>query len=188
MNISEPAAVEQQRAVPRGLFARSLACACLMLMALASRDLAALQLAVTFQPGEFTKEVPMPRVDDVYNVAMVTTPAYICFWPSIDEVRSNISGMSASLLTSKLAQMESVGTGDGGSIVRAMNESTGPGGNGVRLNFGGNNNPVPVWIPPSRTILSLPVLFSCVDIDTARVWVNELRRIIRAYLGMPPPT
>ena len=178
MNISEPAAVEQQRAVPRGLFARSLACACLMLMALASRDLAAQEVAVTFLPGEVTKEVPMPRFATTIRI---TTPPNICNWPTVDRVRNSFSTDAAELAL-RLAQMESFGTASLTNIVGSMNAFTGI--SPIRLSAG-TSMPVP---PPSETNISLPFMSQCLEVDTARASVNELRRIIRAYLGMPPPT
>ena len=184
MNISEPAAVEQQRAVPRGLFARSLACACLMLMALASRDLAAQEVAVTFLPGEFTKEVPMPRAGTSFRITPQPT---ICGWPTTEQIRSRISSMNAATLLTVLRNMESHSQSLPGIYVHWGMQQLGLGVNFI--GSGSANWTFPVAVPPpSQTNISQPFLIQCVEVDTARAGVNELRRIIRAYLGMPPPT
>ena len=187
MNISEPAAVEQQRAVPRGLFARSLACACLMLMALASRDLAAqgAMAAVTFQSGEFTKEVPMPRFATQFGI---TLPPYVCQWPTTDAMRSRISSMNGARLWTVLGQMEyqarQVHASEAIPIIMAMDVLMGPGVVRSAKPGPGQSYFYVAVPPPSQTNISLPVLIGCLEANTARAGLHELFRIIRAYLGM----
>ena len=188
MKISEPAAVERERAVPRRFAARSLACACLMLMALASRDLAAqakpAPVAVTFGPGEFTKEVPMPRAATEF---LITPQPYICGWPTTEQIRSRISSMNAATLNAVLWQMEGHRMGGGQQVYGQMQQL------GLVVQFIGpgsaNSAFFPVAVPPpSQTNISLPLLTGCLEIATALAGTMEIRRIIRAYLGMPPPT
>ena len=184
MKISEPAAVERQRAVPRRFAARSLACACLMLMAFASRDLAAQDVAVTFLPGEFTKEVPMPRAATSFRITPQPT---ICGWPTTEQIRSRISSMNAATLLTVLRNMESQGQGSPGIFVHSGMQQLGLG-----VSFIGSGSATwtfPVAVPPpSQTNISLPVMTGCLEVATALAGTNEIRRIIRAYLGMPPPT
>ena len=164
-------------AVLHSVAARSLGWACLMLMALASRDLAAQPVVVNFQPGEVNKEVPMPRFA---SEILTTTLGHVCAWPTIDEVRSRISSMDAATLASSLGQMESSAKSSnyGLAMFAIMGQNS-------TYEFRGRPVPLP---PPSQTKVTITVASACVDFDTARAGVNELRRIIRAYLGLPPPT
>ena len=142
---------------------------------------AAQNVAVTFLPGEMTKEVPRPTSATVYRI---TTPPFVCAWPQPDQMRNRIESMNAASLTSTLEKMESYGTASGENIVLAMNAFAGSGS----YLFTGTDFLLTLIALNDIVVNTKSFTPGCLNVESARASVNELRRIIRAYLGISPPT
>lgn len=179
------------RRIRLSLSASCLRYAGLVLVAFLSRDAVAqtgTTMEVTYQPGEFSKSVSVPRI---YSTGVtIHTPGYICSWPTPDQIKVRLAA-GAGLLTQRLNQMEGYGSAGARDIVLAMNVIMGVQVNGladpVGIVSGGHIGSDRTGNVPSGGYLHT-FARRCVDEQAARAGLFEIRRLIRAYLGLPAPT
>jgi hypothetical protein len=186
-----------RRARP-ALSARSLGCACLILIAFAPQIAMAQTpgtlrlISVTLPPGERTTSIQAPR--DASFVVALRTPLHVCGVPyTVGEIERRIAywdRQPAPGLQGALSRMESYGTSSGGAIVNAFAIFTGlpvlGSGSQTGISYqGGQVNFTQAQLaggPFTHTFRA-----GCHTVDEARTILNEIRRGIRAYLGMPAP-
>lgn len=179
MRISEPATVEQERALPRTFSARSIGYACLMLIALVSRDVVAqTTIDVTLQPGEFSKTIQAPGTATF--TVRYRNPIYLCNWPTTNQMKIAIeSAMSQGSLAQRLSEMERRNGASGEAIADTLNALSGYQGafNGKDQEF------------TQQQLAAGPFTYTfmnrCISVEEARTGIGEILQVIRSYLGLP---
>jgi len=176
-----PFAAPDIAAVPptlRAFSVRRLGYACLILIALVSRDaVAQTTVEVTLKAGEYNPSVPVAP-GTPYSIRIIA-PGLLCSWPSASAVQSAISATDEARLKS-FESLDNPGW--------AMNTLLGSPDN--------LSGPV-VWVQTVTHQATLPlntpsqdirVRADCVTLEEARSVILPIRRVIRARLGLPPPT
>ncbi len=183
MKTTEPANIERQRAMPRTCSARSFGYACLILIALVSRDAVAQAIVVTLEPGEYERSIAMAGSGT--RSIDLRTPGHICNWPSMEELRASLS----TIFTVHVERLEAFGSATGADIVQAMNVIVGQIGN-----IGAPGRPVYLFtggtrvLPPEASGTRAETFaVRCLDLANARIGLFQIRRWARANRGMPAP-
>lgn len=187
------------------LLARSLGYACLILIALAPRHAMAQTSAATSQPprtysislspGESTTSMRAPR-DAAFRVSL-TTPEYLCGLPyTVGAIERRVAYWAAQTapglrLQDTLSRMENYGAGTGAAIANAFAVFLG-------VPASGSSNSTAIYYTGGTATFTQTQLAGgpythafrtdCHTVDEARTILNEIRRGVRAYLGLPAPT
>lgn len=186
MRISQPTAVEQKRAIPRALAAPGLVCAFLVLVAFPFQHaIAQTTLSVTLQPGQATTTVQAPR-NNTFAVSY-SAPLHLCNLPptaaSINAQLSALAGKGE--LPQALTRIENFGTASADSIAQAFAVLTAV--EPRKMAYSGSTQSFSqaqlTGGPITHTFAT-----ACLNVDEARALLNEIRRGIRAALGMPAPS
>lgn len=189
MNIPEPATGAQKRAAPRVLFARSLGYACLMLIALVSRNAVAQTRVVYIEPGQYGASIALPG-DRSTNLRLHSREGHVCGLPlhPSGSGRAFVNSSISQIRESNLSQLESFGSDSPADLVAAL-----------KLVF--PSLPIHVYdaetkgVRPVALGLGQPSVLNevhyegvCLTLEHARVWVFQIRRVVRAHLGLAAPT
>ena len=191
MKIAEPAAMAQERAVLRGFAARSLGYACLIAVALASQDAVAQTppIEVRLLPGETTRTLVAPSAPS-FNVLYVASEVYVCNLPTAATINDQLlTDARFGRLLRKLGFVEGVLTTSDASIGRAFAQVDSGSGGLSPSNSVFSSQPLTfVQDRLGNTGTTHTVRSNCLTVPEARAGINEIRRIIRAHLGLPAPT
>ena len=187
MKISEPAAMAQERAVLRGFAARSLGYACLIAVALASQDAVAQTppIEVRLLPGETTRTLVAPSQAG-FSVLYVASEEYVCNLPTAARINDLLQTWArAGSLQQTLTSLESRVTATSASIGQAYQELI---GGSSRAPYGIFSSETERFtIPLGNTGYTFTFAANCLTVPEARAGINDIRRIVRAYLGLPAP-
>ena len=188
MRITEATAAEMEPAMRHRRAGGSLARACLIAVALASHDAVAqtTSIEVTLLPGETSRSIAAP-VGTNFSLVYIAAEEYVCNLPT--EAQANyrllfLAGMGT--LQSTLTGIEGEGTATALAIRRAFNLLALPGDRALGGVFSRATQAVSrgalVNGPYTVTFAS-----DCLTVTEARAAINDIRRIIRAHLGLPAP-
>lgn len=185
VKISEPAAVEQECVVPSELFARRLGYACLIFFTLASRDaIAQTTISVTLNSSETTKTIQAPR-DLSFNVSYVTPP-HVCNLPSAAAINARYSDLvTRGLLRQVLTQMEATSLGSAVGTSGALGTFLGLPASSL-LYMGNVQSFSQAQLSGGQFTHSFAT--ACLTLLEAQTLLYEIRRSMRADLGMSAPT
>ena len=191
MRIFPATLAERARVSARISAARRLGFASLILLALLSRDAlaqkpGAFDVTVTLLPGETAKTIVAPTGAFVH-VAFVASEEYLCNLPTAAQTNAQLANLAAfGRLQSVLTLMESAGTASAGGIQNAFGALF-PASKLIASRFSRGSeqfsNSQMVNGPYTHTFAA-----DCLTVPEARAGVNEIRRIMRAHLGLPAPT
>ena len=157
-------------------------------IALLPREAAAQSpITVTLLPGETTQTLVAPN-SLTFDVRYVASEEYVCNLPTAAMINGRIVTTARDgRLQAALTSLESRGTATGASI-----------GQSYAQFFGAGISPTGGAFSSETVTISQKALgntgythtfrTNCLTVPEARAGINDMRRIIRAYLGLPAPT
>ncbi len=186
------ATAEQNPASPRISSARRLGYVCLVLMALVSRDAfaqkpGAIDVTVTLLPGETARTIVAPTGGSFVGVALIASEEHLCNLPSAAQINAQLANLAAfGRLQAVLTLMEGAGTASAGAIQQAFGVLF-PANKLIASRFsrGTEEFSISQMVDGPHT---LTFASNCLTATEAKTAINDIRRIIRAHLGMPAPT
>ncbi len=163
---------------------RSFGYACLILIALVSRDaVAQTTIGVTLLSTETTKTIQAPR-DLSFNVSYVTPP-HICNLPSATAINARYSDLvTRGLLRQVLTQMEATALGSAVGISGALGTFLGLPASSL-LYMGNVQSFSQAQL--ARGQITHTFATACLTLLEAQTLLYEIRRSMRADLGMSAP-
>ena len=157
-------------------------------IALLPREAAAQSpITVTLLPGETTQTLVAPS-SLTFDVLYVASEEYVCNLPTAATLNDRLqSAARGGRLQATLTSLEARGTASAASIGQTYAQLVGA---GISPN-GGAFSSQTVTISQKtlgNTGYTHTFRTSCLTVPEARAGINDMRRIIRAYLGLPAPT
>lgn len=170
------------------MFESCLGLAWMIVIALLPREAAAQSpITVTLSPGQTTQTLVAPN-SLTFDVLYVASEEYVCNLPTAAALNDLVlSAARGGSLPRTLAALELRGTATAASIGQTYAAVTGAGISPT----GGAFTSQTVTISQKtlgNTGYTHTFRTNCLTVPEARAGINEMRRIIRAYLGLPAST
>jgi hypothetical protein len=160
----------------------------MIVIALLPREAAAQSpITVTLSPGQTTQTLVAPN-SLTFDVLYVASEEYVCNLPTAATINDRIlTAARDGRLQATLTSLELLGTASAASIGQTYGRLVGA---AIPVN-GGAFSSQTVTISQKtlgNTGYTHTFRTNCLTVPEARAGINEMRRIIRAYLGLPAPT
>ena len=146
-------------------------------------------ITVTLLPGQTTQTLVAPN-SLTFDVLYVASEEYVCGLPAAATLNDHLlTAARAGRLQGTLTMLESRGTASALSIGQTYAQLVGA---GISASSGAYSFSSQTVTIAQKTVGNAGYTHtfrtSCLTVPEARAGINDMRRIIRAYLGLPAPT
>jgi hypothetical protein len=144
-------------------------------------------ITVTLLPGQTTQTLVAPN-SLTFDVLYVASEEYVCGLPTAATLNDQLlTAARGGRLQSTLTSLESRGTASAAAIGQTYAQVAGAGISPTGGAFSSQTVTISQKMLGNTGYLHT-FRASCLTVPEARAGINDMRRIIRAYLGLPAPT